>query len=164
MKKLLGKFTKGRSRPADEGASEAKPRGSRIILTLPLERIGLIKLADSTSGPDGDEQYPVDIVAVHGLNGDLYSTWTHQNGSLWLKDFLPDSLPGCRVFTYGYPSQVFSRSIADVEGYARRLLGEMRDIQSASGQLVCFSSFFQIPRTLPRKILCIDSQSRRLVP
>ncbi|KAH6849841.1 hypothetical protein B0I37DRAFT_370018 [Chaetomium sp. MPI-CAGE-AT-0009] len=133
MKKLLGKFTKGRSRPADPGASGAKPPDSASP-SMPLERLGLIKLADSTPGPDGGEQYPVDIVAVHGLNGDSYSTWTHQNGSLWLKDFLPGSLPGCRVFTYGYPSQVFSRSIADVKGYARRLLGEIIDIQHGPPQ------------------------------
>ena len=160
MKKLLEKFTKGRLRSADAGASGAKPPDSSI----PLERLGLIKLADSTPGPDGGEQYPVDIVAVHGLNGDSYSTWTHQNGSLWLKDFLPDSLPGCRVFTYGYPSQVFSRSITEVKGYAQRLLGEIRGIQDVSRQVVCFSSFSQITRTHPfAKRLYVDSQSRRLV-
>jgi hypothetical protein len=116
-----------------------------------LERLGLIKLADTTPGPDGGGQYPVDIVAVHGLNGDSYSTWTHHNGSLWLKDFLPDSLPGCRVFTYGYPSQVFSRSIAEVKGYAQRLLGEIRDIQDVQPQVVCFSPVFRITRTLSHK-------------
>ncbi|EAQ91929.1 hypothetical protein CHGG_00164 [Chaetomium globosum CBS 148.51] len=76
MKKLLGKLTKGRSRPASAGASRASLPDSGI----PLERLGLIKLADTTPGPDGGEQYPVDIVAVHGLNGDSYTTWTHQNG------------------------------------------------------------------------------------
>ncbi|KAH6649379.1 hypothetical protein F5144DRAFT_634706 [Chaetomium tenue] len=131
MKKLLGKLKKGRSRPADAGAPRVNPPESSI----PLERLGLIKLADITPVPDGGEQYPVDIVAVHGLNGDSYSTWTHQNGSLWLRDFLPGSLPGCRVFTYGYPSQVFGRSIAEVKGYARRLLGEIRDIQDVSREV-----------------------------
>lgn len=157
MKKLLGKLTKGRSRPASAGASRASLPDSGI----PLERLGLIKLADTTPGPDGGEQYPVDIVAVHGLNGDSYTTWTHQNGSLWLRDFLPGSLPGCRVFTYGYPSQVFGRSIAEVKGYARRLLGEIRDIQDVSCQVVCFSTVSQITRALVIR-LDVDLQSRRL--
>ena len=143
MKKLIRKFKKGRSRSANAGASGVLALDSSI----PSERLGLIKLADSTPGPDGSEQYPVDIIAVHGLNGDSYSTWRHQNESLWLKDFLPNSIPGCRVFTYGYPSQVFSSSIAEVKGYAQRLLGEIKDIQNVPHQ-VCFSSFSHITRTL----------------
>ncbi|KAK0709354.1 hypothetical protein B0T26DRAFT_623891, partial [Lasiosphaeria miniovina] len=55
-------------------------------------------------------QYPVDIIDIHGLNGHPFNTWTHENGTLWLRDLLPGHLPGCRVYTYGYPSDVFSKS------------------------------------------------------
>ncbi|KAM7192205.1 hypothetical protein V8F33_008479 [Rhypophila sp. PSN 637] len=46
-----------------------------------------------------------------------------------LKDFLPGDLPGCRVFTYGYPSQIWSGPIAGVRVYAGRLLDSLREIQ-----------------------------------
>jgi hypothetical protein len=64
-----------------------------------------------------------DIVAVHGLNGDPYATWTHDNDMLWLRDFVPASLPTCRVFTFGYSSEVaFTRSRTSIDDFARSLL------------------------------------------
>ncbi len=39
---------------------------------------------------------PVDrysIIAIHGLGGDAYRTWTHENEKLWLRDFLPLQIP-----------------------------------------------------------------------
>jgi hypothetical protein len=68
----------------------------------------------------------VDIVAIHGLNGNAYSTWTHKNGTLWLKHLLPDDMPGSRIFTYGYPAGVyFSKSVSDIIDYSRDLLSQM---------------------------------------
>jgi len=43
------------------------------------------------------EGFPLDIVAVHGLNGNAYETWTDDNQCLWLRDILPRYLPGARV-------------------------------------------------------------------
>src|ERR1700684_2527676 len=31
----------------------------------------------------------VDIIAIHGLGGTPYKTWTHENGVLWLRDVVP---------------------------------------------------------------------------
>ncbi|KAH8126973.1 ankyrin [Trichoderma asperelloides] len=78
-----------------------------------IEKHGLFKLAEGKPNPSGSSNYPVDIIAVHGLNGDAFSTWRHhQDGTLWLRDLLPEFLPGCRVYTYGYPSKIFSQSSA----------------------------------------------------
>lgn len=97
------------------------------------DKFGLRPLADSTVDPSAPENYLVDIIAIHGLNGNAHSTWRHANGKLWLKDFLPGSLPGCRVFTYGYPSKVFDgSSFADVKDYARALLNDIRNLQRSS--------------------------------
>jgi len=124
--KRLGK------RSASSSPPKAEPSEARVVHPR-SERYGLMLLAGSLDArPDdsGTEQYPVDIIAVHGLNGDAYTTWTHQNGILWLRDLLPGLLPGSRVFTYGYPSQVvFSTSFARVQGYARQLLSSLRDLQ-----------------------------------
>ena len=43
----------------------------------------------------------IDIVAIHGLAGDLYSTW--KDGTrLWLRDFLPSQVQEARVLCFGY--------------------------------------------------------------
>ncbi|KAL7267085.1 hypothetical protein RUND412_010342 [Rhizina undulata] len=65
----------------------------------------------------------VDIVAMHGLNGDPYKTWTAQNGNFWLASFLPKEIPHARIFTYGYASKAhFSDSSQKVEDFAKNLL------------------------------------------
>ncbi|MCJ1262558.1 hypothetical protein MMC22_002428 [Lobaria immixta] len=59
----------------------------------------------------------VDIVAVHGLNGHREKTWTCNETSgdnvLWLRDLLPNRIPGARVWTWGYDSRTHTRSHRD---------------------------------------------------
>lgn len=74
----------------------------------------------------GDE-YSVDIVAVHGITGDALNTWTDGNGKLWLRDFLPNDLPGIRVFSFGYPAEVFcSLGTGNFDTYSRALLEALK--------------------------------------
>jgi hypothetical protein len=47
------------------------------------------------------------IVAIHGLNGGSFSTWT-QDGKLWLRDFLPSTFPSARIMTFGYNANLFA--------------------------------------------------------
>lgn len=91
--------------------------------------------------PSGPERFPVDIIAVHGLGGHAYKTWTHRaTGKLWLRDFLPGLLPGCRVYTFGYPSKLKDVDMcADVQDFGRNLLGSLRDHIEDSSH-VCASS------------------------
>ncbi|PNP78957.1 hypothetical protein FNYG_07822 [Fusarium nygamai] len=64
----------------------------------------------------------VDIIAVHGLNGKAFKTWT-QDGKLWLADFLPLEIPYARIFTFGYDSRIaFTGSASRVDDHARNLL------------------------------------------
>jgi triacylglycerol esterase/lipase EstA (alpha/beta hydrolase family) len=73
------------------------------------------------------------IVAVHGLGGDAFDTWT-EDGKLWLRDFLPQRLPKARIYTYGYDSIVaFSKSSAEVDDYARDLLNRVKTERAAAG-------------------------------
>ena len=65
------------------------------------------------------------IVAVHGLDGHRESTWTAENGVLWL---LPKDIPKARVYTYGYDSRTPSRDEMSREtfnGHASNLLGAL---------------------------------------
>ncbi|KAK4108787.1 hypothetical protein N656DRAFT_678377, partial [Canariomyces notabilis] len=60
----------------------------------------------------------VDIIAIHGLGGHPFTTWTantHESDRkgekptrLWLRDFLPKDLPSARIITYEYSSSPFS--------------------------------------------------------
>ncbi len=91
------------------------------------ERWGLFPLHSTTSNDAlAGDVFNLDIVAVHGLNGDAYSSWEHENGTLWLRDLLPKSIPGARIFTYGYPSKLFfNKSVAGIRDYSQRLLSSL---------------------------------------
>ena len=43
------------------------------------------------------------IVAVHGLGGHAFNTWTHPGtDTCWVRDLLHDRLPGTRIMVFGY--------------------------------------------------------------
>jgi len=89
-------------------------------------QIGLLRLNPNDLNTDAvppADNYSLDIVAIHGITGDAFSTWTHKNRTNWLRDFLPNAFPGARIFTFGYPAEVFwSRSDGDIDSFARSLL------------------------------------------
>jgi hypothetical protein len=46
-------------------------------------------------------------VAVYGLGGDAFTTWTHpKSKAFWSKDFLPQQIPDARIMTFGYNADV----------------------------------------------------------
>ena len=69
----------------------------------------------------------VDIVAVHGLNGDAIRTWTEpKSKKLWLQDFLPADIDGARVMSFRYnASAAFGNTTAEISDYANDLLGSI---------------------------------------
>src|SRR5450432_1070465 len=71
------------------------------------EDMGCFNSAHHPQNNEDDDKFNgIDIVAIHGLNGDVRRTWTHKNGTFWLQDLLPHAMPGARIFTYSYPSPV----------------------------------------------------------
>lgn len=84
---------------------------------------GLVLLYD---GADPDHP-DVDFVAVHGIGGHSLKTFTDaESGCCWLRDLLPLSFPRCRVFSYGYPADIFTNiptSLADQAKELRWALG-----------------------------------------
>ena len=73
--------------------------------------------------------YDFSVVAVHGLGGDAIDTWTHpESNAFWLKDFLPQQVPGARILTFGYnAAAAFSDSTAEVIDHAKSLLASLVD-------------------------------------
>ena len=59
------------------------------------------------------------IVAIHGLDGHPIKSWTAANGTLWLRDLLPEKIPRARILTYGYDAYARGRDqLADESVYA----------------------------------------------
>ena len=87
-----------------------------------------IPIDAETCDPAGIQRYEVDVVAIHGLDGSPWGTWTHKDGTFWLRDMLPKDIPGARIFTYSYPSQLlWSRSEAALMEYTQTLLENLRN-------------------------------------
>jgi hypothetical protein len=96
----------------------------------PQSRFGLFQLTTALSEKGLSQRGP-DIVAIHGITGDYTKTWTHPQGTLGLRDFLPKDLPvPTRVFAFGYDAQVkFSVSKAKLEDFARSLLQALNRVR-----------------------------------
>ncbi|TVY92179.1 Ankyrin repeat domain-containing protein [Lachnellula willkommii] len=79
---------------------------------------------------------PVDIIALHGINGDAYSTFTGTSSqNLWLRDFLPRSFPGARIYTFGYDARVlFSLATGDISTFANNLLEDVCGVRVERGE------------------------------
>ena len=108
---ILGNRTKS----STDGQSHNVPKD-----TLGLHILNEPKTQDPT----------VDIVAVHGLNGNSYTTWTHQNGTNWLQSLLPDRIPNARIMTFGY-SMSFNRARTDTSfNVAEDLLNAVQSVRA----------------------------------
>ncbi|TVY19676.1 Protein SERAC1 [Lachnellula arida] len=89
---------------------------------------GLLRLdtevePSATGQPSASESCPLDIVAIHGLHGSAISTWTHDDGCMWLRDILPSRLPGSRIFSFGYPAHgTQGKEKVSINDIARNLL------------------------------------------
>lgn len=131
------------------GSKTQQPSPNASSTAPPLHR-GMNRL-DSPSPPQSTArssasttttlipEYNIDIIAIHGLNGHGFKTFTHANEKLWLRDFLPRDLPGARIWTYSYDSTVmFSRNTDGVRDYARRLLENVRLVRSRKEVSVVF--------------------------
>ena len=67
--------------------------------------IGLTKLHE----PEDSNSAIVDIFFVHGLTGNAYSTWLHQDKetkTYWPYDLLPKDYPDARILAFDYDADI----------------------------------------------------------
>ncbi|KAH6720716.1 ankyrin repeat-containing domain protein [Leptodontidium sp. MPI-SDFR-AT-0119] len=93
-----------------------------------------------TSPQPSERQYPIDIIAIHGITGDAYTTWTSNAGEpdsyFWLQDSLPKEFPGARIYSFGYPATVLlSLDTGDIESFARKLLESVLRVRKTKEML-----------------------------
>ncbi|KAF8529589.1 hypothetical protein BU17DRAFT_79603 [Hysterangium stoloniferum] len=68
----------------------------------------------------------IDIVAIHGFDGHREESWTADNGKLWLRDFLPHTIPTARILSYGYDAYTNSSlSEQTLHGHAQDFLARL---------------------------------------
>lgn len=136
---LRSKKGKEIPRRADPDCSDP-PSSKRVDRTQKYGLFLLCPLLPPSEYAQVGEPYLVDVVAVHGITGNAFDTWTDPNGSLWLRDFLPSELPGIRVFSFGYPAEVvFSLGTGDLDVYSRSLLEALKE-QRRGDEVSSFSS------------------------
>lgn len=103
------------------------------------EKQGLRTIHLPSPASDDDEDRvgnSLDIVAVHGITGNAYDTWIHGNGTFWLRDLIPKDLPGVRIFSYRYPTDVFCTfAIGTIDIFTRSLLESLK--RERKGKDVC---------------------------
>ncbi|KAK4459258.1 hypothetical protein QBC42DRAFT_232163 [Cladorrhinum samala] len=94
----------------------------------PAKRMVLKVLYDPASQQRDEIAPTVDLVLVHGLEGDPIETWTHPESKvLWATDLLPRDLPATRVLSFGYNADMYcNNSIAGIRGNAEFLMSSLK--------------------------------------
>ncbi|KAF2181720.1 hypothetical protein K469DRAFT_588829, partial [Zopfia rhizophila CBS 207.26] len=95
-------------------------------LKVDLDFFGLTPLADP------QQNVNVDIIAVTGLAGHAFGSWkSKRHSDMWLRDFLPKSIPNARILTYGYDTRLpGSQSDASILELSRSLLESIKTIRT----------------------------------
>ncbi|KAK2596797.1 hypothetical protein QQS21_006126 [Conoideocrella luteorostrata] len=82
--------------------------------------------------PKTDSSINADIVAITGFSAHPYGSWRGKGElrKMWLKDFLPEDFPYCRILTYGYESSLINYGISRTMDYSEMLIDELKLIRN----------------------------------
>jgi hypothetical protein len=83
------------------------------------------------------------IIAVTGLAGHAFGSWKSRGEPyMWLRDFLPESVPNARILTYGYDTKLpGSQSTASILELSKKLLESVKTIRSQQEVGLCKDNF-----------------------
>lgn len=70
-------------------------------------------------------------MAVSGLGGHVFGSFKERDGNyLWLRDALPEDLPGARIIIYGHDSKVAgSTSFQDIDALGKTLRAGLQGVR-----------------------------------
>ncbi|KAH8769122.1 hypothetical protein F5883DRAFT_714206 [Diaporthe sp. PMI_573] len=118
------KFLKTIGRRQRKAGSSADPRPQTPKPSRGLSTIWPVPQEDGQDNKS-HESSNLDIVLVHGLNGDSYTTWT-EDTVFWPHDLLPNVLPKARIMTFGYNANLFVETgCGDIHDFAETLISEV---------------------------------------
>ncbi|KAK3990805.1 hypothetical protein QBC44DRAFT_394154 [Cladorrhinum sp. PSN332] len=92
------------------------------------KRLVLKVLHEPTRANSRSNTPAVDVVLVHGLDGDPIKTWTEPvSGVLWPRELLPKKFANARVLSFGYNGDMYlNRSKAGIRTNAESLLAQLK--------------------------------------
>ncbi|RAO69814.1 uncharacterized protein BHQ10_005826 [Talaromyces amestolkiae] len=98
------------------------------VYTVPLMQEDTLEIHElwPPEGQSGDIK--ADIVAVHGLGGDSFRTWTEESTKeLWLRTFLHKDIENVRIMTFGYNANILrNKAAGNTYSFAENLLAALR--------------------------------------
>ncbi|KAL9084819.1 MAG: hypothetical protein Q9165_007887 [Trypethelium subeluteriae] len=135
---------------APAAGNSAGDDGGELTATLSFARAGARnraprlkpgKLISVDSGflgltPLNTPKHPatVDVIAVTGLAGHAYGSWTSHDDFMWLRDALPFDLPHARILVYGYQSELQNNDARSlVTDHAVSFLERVQAMRSTAG-------------------------------
>ncbi|KAL1836741.1 hypothetical protein VTJ49DRAFT_4716 [Mycothermus thermophilus] len=118
-----------------------------LVLGRIMERKRCLGLAELHDPKSLGVEPALDLVLIHGLNGDYLSTWTYTGGSgsdvskpvCWPTDLLPTALPSVRVLSFDYNADIYGNtSVNKIRCHARSLLGRLAQREGPPGRPIVF--------------------------
>jgi hypothetical protein len=89
--------------------------------------LGFTQLYPTTTSGDG---IVADIIVVPGLGSHAFGSWVgRKTGKMWLRDFLKEDLPDCRVLLYGYDSKLGNRSTDNILSFGDTFMANLDGIR-----------------------------------
>ncbi|KFY42179.1 hypothetical protein V494_02544 [Pseudogymnoascus sp. VKM F-4513 (FW-928)] len=64
-----------------------------------------------------------DVIAVTGLAGHAFDSWSHSEAHMWLRDYLPKDAPNARILTYG------SNSVNILQDHTNKFVHSLIDMR-----------------------------------
>ncbi|KAN0113271.1 Alpha/Beta hydrolase fold [Hyaloscypha variabilis] len=133
--------------PSALSPSEPSPASAQVV-QIPVNTLSLAPcpISDGPNRglttlyePENPRSAIVDIVFVHGLTGNAYTTWLYNHGKTkvyWPYDLLQKDLPDARILAFGYDADITSfwgpASSNRVGNHAEDMLGDLSHLRAST--------------------------------
>ncbi|KAI9462626.1 hypothetical protein F5148DRAFT_1286402 [Russula earlei] len=107
----------------------------------------------------GGTNNKLDIIAIHGLNGHAFNSWTVDD-VMWLRDLLPEQVPDARVMLYGYTANlVDDTTVSRIKEHARLFIRSLQGLEEIEKRRVIFICHSLGGLVLKQALIYIRNQS-----